>query len=59
MRLVIADTGPIRYLVQIGHIDFLVHLFESVSIPTGVAQELRDLSAPPAVQAWIDQCLLG
>jgi predicted nucleic acid-binding protein len=51
--LVIADTSPIRYLVQIGHIDLLHGLFAAVSIPTEVARELGDPSAPPAVQAWI------
>jgi predicted nucleic acid-binding protein len=53
MLLVIADTSPIRYLVQIGHIDLLHSLFQSVSIPTDVARELSDPSAPSAVQAWI------
>lgn len=63
MRLVIAGTGPIRrcksckhiYLVQIGQIDLLSHLFESISIPAEVAEELRDASAPSAVQAWINE----
>ena len=32
MRLVIADTSPIRYLVQIGQIDLLSLLFDSISI---------------------------
>ena len=27
MRLVIADTGPINYLIQIGHIELLPRLF--------------------------------
>jgi predicted nucleic acid-binding protein len=53
MVLVIADTSPIRYLVQIGHIDLLHRLFAAVSIPTEVARELSDPSAPPAVQSWI------
>ena len=54
MRLVIADTSPIRYLVQIGQLDLLALLFDSISIPTEVAEELRDTSAPSAVQAWIN-----
>ena len=54
MRLVIAGTGPIRYLIQIGHVDLLSSLFESVSIPTVVAQERGDSSAPATVQAWIN-----
>lgn len=55
MLLVIADTSPIRYLVQIGQIDLLCRLFEKVSIPIEVAEELRDPSAPSAVQSWIKE----
>lgn len=55
MLLVIADTSPIRYLVQIGHVEFLHLLFESVSIPVEVADELRDSSAPASVQSWMSQ----
>lgn len=51
--LVIADTSPIRYLIQIGHIDLLHRLFATVTIPVEVARELGDPSAPHAVQAWI------
>jgi predicted nucleic acid-binding protein len=54
LLLVIADTSPIRYLVQIGHIELLHSLFQAVSIPTEVARELGDPSAPPPVQAWIE-----
>jgi predicted nucleic acid-binding protein len=53
MLLVIADTSPIRYLAQIGHIGLLHSLFQTVSIPTEVASELSDPSAPAPVQAWI------
>jgi predicted nucleic acid-binding protein len=55
MLLVIADTSPIRYLAQIGHIDFLHRLFEKVSIPREVAEELRDPSAPLAVRSWMQE----
>jgi predicted nucleic acid-binding protein len=51
MLPVIADTSPIRYLVQIGHIDPLHSLFETVSLPTEVAHELGEPSAPLAVRA--------
>jgi len=53
MLLVVADTSPIRYLVQIGHIDLLPRLFEKVLIPGVVADELRHPSAPQAVQSWM------
>ncbi len=46
MLLVIADTSPIRYLVQIGHIDLLHNLFEAVSIPAEVAREPGDPRLP-------------
>ena len=55
MRLVIADTSPIRYLVQIGQIDLLPRLFEKIFLPSVVADELRHASAPPSVQAWMKQ----
>jgi predicted nucleic acid-binding protein len=54
MLVVIADTSPIRYLIQVGHIDVLHHLFSAVSIPTEVALELADPSAPATVRAWMD-----
>ncbi|MBL8231315.1 MAG: DUF3368 domain-containing protein [Bryobacterales bacterium] len=53
MRLVIADTGPIRYLIQIGHIELLPRLFETVAIPAAVQAELSTPRAPLAVQRWI------
>ena len=53
MRLVISDTGPINYLVLIGHIGVLPILFEKVVMPVAVLDELADLDAPPSVRAWI------
>jgi predicted nucleic acid-binding protein len=53
VRLVIADTGPINYLVLIGRIDLLAELFETVILPAAVRAELTSRNAPPAVQQWI------
>lgn len=53
MRLVIADTGPINYLVLIGNIDLLPVLFERVVLPSAVRAELADPDAPPSVRNWI------
>ncbi len=53
MRLIIADTGPINYLVLIGHIDLLPTLFERVILPSAVQAELTDADAPPLVRSWI------
>ena len=33
MRVVVADTSPIRYLLQINHIDLLPKLFGNILIP--------------------------
>jgi predicted nucleic acid-binding protein len=53
VRLVIADTGPINYLVLIGNIDLLPVLFEKVILPSAVQAELRDPDTPPLVRNWI------
>lgn len=53
MRLVIADTGPVNYLVLIGHIDLLPALFEKVILPSAVHAELTNRKAPSAVRDWI------
>ena len=53
MRLVIADTGPLNYLILIGHIDLLPVLFERVVLPTTVQGELASSKAPTFVRHWI------
>jgi len=53
MRLVVADTSPLRYLVQIEQIDLLPRLFEKIFIPSVVYDELRHASAPEAVRNWM------
>jgi predicted nucleic acid-binding protein len=52
VRLVVADTGPVNYLVLIGQIDLLPALFESIVIPATVRSELASLKAPPSVRHW-------
>ena len=53
MRIVVADTGPLRYLAQIDQIELLPRLFEKIFIPSIVSDELRHPSAPEAVRKWI------
>jgi predicted nucleic acid-binding protein len=53
VRLVIADTGPINYLVLIGNIDLIPVLFDTVILPSAVQVELLDPDAPPSVRSWI------
>jgi predicted nucleic acid-binding protein len=53
VRLVVADTGPLHYLVLIGHIDLIPTLFEAVYVPFEVQDELSHAEAPPEVRSWI------
>jgi len=51
--IVIADTGPLNYLVLIGAVDVLEPLYTRVIVPRAVVRELQDPGAPAAVLAWI------
>jgi predicted nucleic acid-binding protein len=53
VRAVIADTGPIHYLVLIEHIEILPALFEKVIIPSVVNDELARMEAPDVGRKWI------
>jgi len=52
VRLIVADTSPLAYLVLIDHIDILPRLFEAVMIPEVVHTELCHPLAPARIQAW-------
>lgn len=51
--LVVADSSPIRYLVEIESVSLLPVLFDAVAIPRAVALELSHPSAPPSVRQFI------
>jgi predicted nucleic acid-binding protein len=53
VRLVIADTSPIDYLLLIGHIDILPALFGKVILPAAVWDELKHPKAPLVVRTWV------
>lgn len=53
MQLVISDTGPINYLVLIGHIELLPTLFERVIMPFAVREELSAPKTPFVVRDWL------
>jgi len=53
MRIVIADTGPLNYLVLIGLANLLPTLFEKVLVPTAVYRELTACKAPAQVRLWL------
>jgi predicted nucleic acid-binding protein len=51
--VVVADAGPLHYLVLIGEADFLPLLFTTVLVPEIVRDELSRARTPQAVRAWI------
>jgi predicted nucleic acid-binding protein len=52
MRLVVADTSPIFYLLYIDHIDLLPRIFGKVFVPDAVHKELCHPAAPTVVREW-------
>ena len=53
MKVVVADTSPISYLILIDYIDLLGSLYSRIVIPDAVFNELTAVGAPPQVAAWI------
>ncbi len=53
--IVVADAGPLQYLLRIGAIDVLAPLYQRVLVPHSVARELQQNNTPAAVRAWIAQ----
>ncbi|MGA2987516.1 MAG: DUF3368 domain-containing protein [Terriglobia bacterium] len=51
--IVIADTGPLNYLVLTGDVEVLQPLYIRVIVPEAVVNELRAAGAPAAVRTWI------
>jgi len=53
MKVVIADTSPINYLILIGAIEILPRLYSRVIVSLEVLAELADPDAPAEVTRWI------
>jgi len=51
--IVVADAGPLNYLLLSGAANVLEPLYERVVVPSAAAAELGDPGAPPLVQTWI------
>jgi len=50
--IVVADTGPVNYLILCGQVHLLPPLFGSLVIPPSVQRELAHPNAPYAVRVW-------
>ena len=48
--IVVADAGPIQYLVRLGAVDVLAALYQRVLVPQSVAQELQQNKTPMAAR---------
>jgi predicted nucleic acid-binding protein len=55
MRLVVADTSPLNYLVLIEQVEILAVLFEKVFVPQIVRDELRHDETLESVRRWITE----
>ena len=53
MSLIVADSGPIHYLVLCEAIEVLPKLYGRLLVPPAVADELTHAHTPPAVSQWI------
>ena len=51
--IIISDTTPLRYLIEIEEVHILPKLFGKVIIPEKVSEELQDPKTPEAVKGWI------
>ena len=50
--MVVSDTSPLNYLILIQVIDVLPVVFDRVTVPPAVIDELRHPNSPAVVQAW-------
>lgn len=53
--IVVADTGPLHYLILLNHAELLHRFYDEVVVPDAVAIELSLPSAPKAVRDWVSR----
>ena len=51
--IVVADTGPLHYLILLDHAELLHRFYGQVVVPDAVAIELSSPSAPSPVPDWM------
>jgi predicted nucleic acid-binding protein len=51
--IVVADTGPLHYLILLDRVELLHRFYGEVVVPDAVAIELSSPSAPSPVRDWI------
>jgi predicted nucleic acid-binding protein len=53
MTVVVSDTSPLSYLIQIKCEHLLPALFERILVPAAVIRELENPGTPAVVRAWL------
>jgi predicted nucleic acid-binding protein len=53
--IVVADSSPLNYLIQIQHDSLLPELYSRVFVPAAVIEELRHPRAPVAIASWLQR----
>jgi predicted nucleic acid-binding protein len=53
--IVVADTAPLNYLIQIGCDGLLPKVYGRIVVPASVMQELGHAAAPAPVRRWLAQ----
>ncbi len=51
--IIVSDTTPFRYLIEIDAVDILATLFGQIIIPEAVARELQHQNTPQKIKDWI------
>ena len=51
--IVVADSGPLHYLILLEQVDLLRRFYGQVLVPQAVASELATAGAPGVVREWI------
>lgn len=51
--IIVSDTTPLRYLIEIGAVQFLELLFGQIIIPEKVAEELQRPKTPQKIKDWM------
>ncbi len=51
--IVVADSGPLHYLILLEHVELLRRFYGEVLVPEPVANELAAAGAPAVVREWI------
>ncbi len=52
--IVIADTTPLRHLVEINQVEVLERLYGQIVVPTSVWNELQHSRTPANIRTWVE-----